>query len=224
MNSQLKETNLFERMVVPDMDTQRTVVYPILLPTEDEGTWIENCVQHILDQTKTIRQSDHRFTPWHLGKHPVFSGTVIVRDADTDWAVLPLNEDPLFSGSNKVRLPKTILQYLKWLKQRGISFDAIYIAHEVPKDTLFSGDALPLELIAPPPSRAELAAERIGELSGKAWMTTMAPVLPVVSFVRSTAERLSEVDPILFGLKLHSESHPNTVETADWFYLCHWVW
>jgi len=219
------KNNPFVLMVVPDMDTQPAVEYPILLPPEDEGTWIENGVRQILDQTRSIRQTERPFSIRHLGAHLVFSSMVIARETHTDWAILPLSEDPSYSGSGKFLLPKAVIRHLKTLKNRGFSFDTLYIAHEVPKDTLFSGERLPLELIAPPVPPAVEKAERLGELSGMAWMS-MAPLLPVVNIAKYVAAIPLAVvlDPILFGLKFKAETQPNAVELADWYYLCHWTW
>lgn len=88
-----------------------------------------------------------------LGYAPLFSGTKVYAGKDSDWALMNLSLDPLFrSQQNNLYAPLSVVNEVQSVVNTGINLDAIFIAHEVRKGVLKSGEDVPLELITPVPS------------------------------------------------------------------------
>jgi hypothetical protein len=231
MNTKTIEHNPFELMVVPEMatktDTHLALEFPITIPALNENTSIEYGVRQILDQTERFSNQEQSLIPHHVGEGVVFSGTVVVSYRKYDMVTIPLSEDPLYTQRDRFPIPRKVLNHLRNLQKMSVDFDTLYIVHEIPKDTLRSGDPLPLDLVDPPPSPENMEqAERIGNLSRITWMSTLAPAVPVVGvpLVAVSVPVVATVDPILFGLKIQENPQPKILPVADWFYLCRWSW
>ena len=88
-----------------------------------------------------------------LGYAPVFSDTRVFFGKDSDWAVMNLTDDPVFRvHRKKVYAPLAAVEEVQTIIATGIDFDAVIIAHELPKDALKQGEQVAFDLITPPPS------------------------------------------------------------------------
>jgi hypothetical protein len=231
MNTKTIEYNPFEHMVVPELEMGTEIhpepEYPLMLPPQNEVLSLEYVVREILDRVERLANQETSLIPHHLGQGVVFSGTVVVPYPEHDMVTTRLSEDPLYTQRDRFPIPRKVLNQLKKLQRIGVDFETLFIAHEIPKDTLRSGDPLTLDLVNPPPCPENVAqAEMIGDLSRITWVSAIAPALPVLGVSKMGVSVTEAVrrDPILFGLKVQRDSQPKTVSVADWFYLCRWTW
>lgn len=155
-----------------------------------------------------------------LGVAPLPKGPVMFTmapPAEWDWAVLRLEEDPLYHRG-ELAMPREVRQKLARLDDAGVRFDDLLIAHEVPKaDTLTTrGEEKPImELVLtsrPAPSRQVLALEKFftAIVSGASKFATVSA---------SALETFS--DPVLIGvLTGEGTAQPGTL--AVYFEIARW--
>lgn len=172
-----------------------------------------------------------------IGTGPVFAGTRLYPGADSDWVLLNLTEDPLFySSGERLVMPGTVIEDLTEVLAAGIDFDAVFIAHELPKDNLKPGQPVPLELIAPPPPPAmsrrlnrlnrmnQMVWNSLAAAAGTALEATTAVVTAAGTVAATSIMLLASYDPILFGIYLDKEHSVNGHPIGLWYYLSHWTW
>lgn len=130
------------------------------------------------------------------------------RTADFDWVVLPLLDDPLFKRG-ELDIPPQERRRLRLLEERGVEFDELLIAHEVPKRAIAAPEHLTdpvlLEKVLRPPGlkpdrRSGRVLRRfleIGALGSGAAVAGAA--LITVGGVAVAAATLVAADPVLIG-------------------------
>ena len=159
-----------------------------------------------------------------FGYAPLFKGTYVYQALECDWAIMSLPEDPFFD-EHKGRLyaPRSVIRDLKRFSAVGLSFDAIFIAHEVPPDSVRPGEPVPLELIAPPPTRS--ARERLSFI-GKAslWGTIAKWLGAAATHVSAGLAALAARDPVLFGVQFDETWQLDGQPIGMWYYLARWFW
>ena len=184
-----------------------------------------------------------------IGFSPIFDNHQIYRGQHTDWAIMSLANDPTYNNRKSIfglrfgksfYMPIRVRKTLEKIQSSGLQFESIFIAHEIPKNSVADGQRVPYELIAPPPSQKLLKqSEDLGHTALSFWNSvahlamitgmvvttgvavTMAPLGALAVGIASTSGNL---DPILFGLHLDETQKVNGMPLAMWYYLEHWIW
>lgn len=157
-----------------------------------------------------------------LGVSVVPSGPVGLHVGPSEWLVLAAEDDPQLRDA-KLALPDAVAAHLEALTRSKVSFDRLFVAHELPAGTLDRaaktklgpGD---LDRIVPPPTPhprtlATLAAcSRVAELAGAAL------TLPV----KAAGAALAALDPALIGV-VTASGHADPAELGVWFLLAAWT-
>jgi hypothetical protein len=159
-----------------------------------------------------------------LGYAPAFDGVKVFRGQGTDWALMNVSDDPIFTRRDKFPMPRVVVQSVRQAVKAGLDFDAIFIAHEIPSGQIRSGTPIPYELIMPPPPRRTLQRlhhleKAISIVQAAAMLAASVPVVAV-----SFAAAVTQLDPILFGLHVDYQNCVQGQPFAMWYYLTHWVW
>lgn len=195
-------------------------------------------VRHEQTMAITVR---HDFPITLVGAAPALHGTHLFRGTETDWALVNMAQDPLYTHG-QMSLPEIVKRDLSRYLRAGLNFEAVYVAHEIEAGKLNPGQPLTLDVIAPPPSRG--FARRADALSngvqgmwrglGKAAVGAakgFGDVLAAGASIgaagaASTAFVSTAVsyDPILFGLHVDRGVVVNGRPLALWYYLTHWNW
>jgi hypothetical protein len=98
-----------------------------------------------------------------MGYVPTFSGTKVMRGKSSDWLTMNLKEDPSYIlNHNRLVAPKHVAKLLWAMDELGHRFDAIFISHEIPKNSYKLNGSPPLEYLLPPASAVK--AERLTKL------------------------------------------------------------
>jgi hypothetical protein len=189
----------------------------------------------------TMTTSDQLALPVRfIGYAPVSNDTQVFRGVASDCALMPLTRDPLYYASgNKLLIPEAALADLARIHRAHLDFEALFIAHEVPKNSLMPGQAVPLEVLAPPPpphlSKQLVRVETVnrlfwtafrGGLRGLAMGAAFAAVLPAAAVGIAGAALIgaASMDPVIFGLNFDRSKTVNGQPLAMWYYLTHWYW
>lgn len=175
-----------------------------------------------------------------IGYAPVSNKTQVFRGVASDWTLMPLTRDPLYYASgNKLLIPEAALADLARIHRARLDFEALFIAHEVPQNSLMPGQAVPLEVLAPPPpphlSKQLVRVETVNRLfwnafrsglRGLAMGAVLAAVLPAaaVGIVGTALMGAASLDPVVFGLNFDRSQTVNGQPLAMWYYLTHWNW
>lgn len=171
-----------------------------------------------------------------LGYAPVFSGTRIYRGRDCDWAMMHLGDDPVFCfHGQRLYAPRPVIEQIEMIVEAGIEFDAIFIAHEIPKGSVKPGEPVPLELIMPPPHPQ--VRKRLNWLESMIirWWSFVTKVLEgtLETIAITTASiataaigvaALAAQDPVLFGVQFDETWQANGQPVGMWYYLTNWYW
>lgn len=189
----------------------------------------------------------HGFPIIPIGAAPVGYGTRLFHGIDSDWALVPLSEDPLFLETNrKFPLPNAIKHQLSLYHKKGLRFEHIFVGHEIEQGALQPGQALTLDLIKPPPApKVSQRLEKLGTTAQSAWQVLgrtasdaarvvawaavlglALPLAPVAAIGASATFIGSAItyDPILFGLHIDRSVNIGGRPLAIWYYLTHWEW
>ena len=176
----------------------------------------------------------------YMGITPVFDDPRLYSGRESDWVMMNLAEDPLFldDGPGLV-MPAPVIADINRVLEAGVDFDALFIAHEIPRGSLQSGEAVPLDLVAPPPPAG--VSERLNRLNrvienvwdgarttagftAKATAATAAGVAVAGIAVARGALALTALDPILFGVFLDRKHTVRGQPLGLWYYVSHWTW
>lgn len=159
-----------------------------------------------------------------------FCGTAIVKGTSTDWAFMPLDDDPLNRPSallrnHKYPVPRSVLKQLKEIAATGVEFDILYVAHEMERGAQPTWDSLcpPLHpsverkwVLLTPPS-VKLATSIAKAMVETVWTRHLQACKAIVTEnQRRVVQR--QLDPILFGVNIDSRG------MASWHVLAEWVW
>lgn len=177
-----------------------------------------------------------------LGYGRLFSSIRVYPGLSTDWLIAPLVNDPAFrANNNKLCVPKKVKASLVACVKAGIDFDVIFIAHEIPKNSIRPGTPLDLNLLLPPPnmkqnsrlSSIENLAKKSLTLIGRMFRALFI-IFPMVATqvdrLTEESEKLSRplfyfnYDPILFGVQLDPYLKNSKNNAGLWYYITHWNW
>lgn len=161
-----------------------------------------------------------------LGQAPLFDDYKLVTHTAPNWVIYNLSHDPLWKNG-KFPIPLIHLERLKHLYRRGIEFDALYVAHELPLDFCSDSDPLELSLVKPaPPIIATRLSEGLG-LAADSILATYARAIkvPVKGLAIAGATGLAILrDPVLIGAIIPPATNPQVGVPAIWFLLAAWRW
>ncbi len=187
------------------------------------------------------RVAQHNLSVYFMGYAPTFSGWYIHRGQNSDWAIINLAQDVLFTTprgffgrKNQLIVPQTVAKDIEAIRAAGIDMDALFIAHEIPAGVVPNGSPPPTELIMPPaPRRAQERLHRTQRFAQGLWTTgALTAVTGIAALAATSALFLASspmllsasYDPVLFGLQLDPHNHVNGLPVAMWYYLTHWYW
>lgn len=177
-----------------------------------------------------------------IGYAPIFNEQRLYPGRNTDWAIMPLPQDPTYKSGEPFYMPRRAHDDLRLVHQSGIHFESIFIAHEIPKNSLNYGEQVPLELIAPPPPPKQMRnAVRAARIVSGFWdgvvsavtasaMATVAvagaALFAPIAAVSILAAPVAVVglDPIIFGLHIDERQKVKGMPLAMWYYITHWTW
>jgi hypothetical protein len=166
----------------------------------------------------------------YLGTMPLFAGHRVYAGASTDWVVLNLADDPLFHDRHGFPIPGRVLDDLRRV-ERSLEFDALFVAHEVPRGAVVEDRPIPREALLPPGPRPVVQqSERFGEAARLLWALAAAPLVlsgAAAALVASATAAMGAglaLDPILLGVVVAPERSPEPGEPAAWFCLGRWVY
>jgi len=219
---------------------EETITQPRLLPAlmfpeaESERALVRRLPERpvLYDQQQAVvRRSEQEGLPvQYLGIMPIFAGHRVYPGRRFDWVIVNLAEDPLFQDPDGFPVPTRMLEELRRIRQSGVDFDALYVAHEVPKGRISERAALTTEMLAPPPPRAvQELSDRLGTMGRALWTLATLPVAASAVagglIAAGTAGVLGVVglDPILLGVVVELGHLVVPGEPAAWFYLGHWA-
>jgi hypothetical protein len=165
-----------------------------------------------------------------LGFHPLFNHIRLIEAPQSDWLIFPMERDPIYR-QGEFPVPRKVLEHLREVDGSGASFDALYIAHELPKDLIKQGDETAvLKAIAPAPPRdvvelsAKLGRISVGTLLGAfsiPWMEVAKAGLSLGAVVATVPLLL--LDPVIFGAI--TPRRPTRVGDPSFFFLlASWEW
>lgn len=140
-----------------------------------------------------------------------------------------LTDDPFFREHNRwLYAPRHVISDIQRFDRLGLSFDAIFIAHELPKGSVRPGGHVPFELLAPSPpaavqrrltflEKSSLSVwECIARFVGSAAKVGVAATVGVAAAIAR--------DPILFGVHFDKTWQIDRQPIGLWYYLTHWFW
>ena len=181
------------------------------------------------------RAREHQLPVRFGGYHPVFTGhqVVLLPDAPTDWVVMNITQDPVFTSSRKstrkgtLYVPDKVLAEVQRALRAGIDFDSIFIAHEVEKGSVSPHSALDLHTLMPqrPGALAQKHEFRQRTVSSF-WRGIGRAVSGMFTAPVTAAAALSQpdLDPVLFGVNYDSRFSHNEQAVGMWYYITHWYW
>ncbi len=202
------------------------------------------------EQTMAI-VAQHDFPVTFIGAAPALDGTHLFRGQGTDWALINMAQDPLYT-QERMPMPERVKRELKGYIRAGMNFEAVFVAHEFEAGRLTPGQPLTIDVIAPPASpgfarRADalsngaqgmwraLGNAAKGAAAGAGKIAAVGAALAVEA-ARAEAARAAAAqaftsssssysyDPILFGLHVDRSVIVNGRPLALWYYLTHWDW
>jgi len=171
-----------------------------------------------------------------LGYRPLFRGSLVYEGRTSDWAIMNLTADPFFQEHNRLLYaPRRVIRDIQKFDSLGLSFDAIFIAHELPKGSVRPGEQVPFELLAPPPPAAverRLAFLEKNSMSVWKWVERFVGAEAKVGAAASVGVAVAAIrvaaavayDPILFGVHFDRTWHVGCEPIGLWYYLTHWYW
>lgn len=173
---------------------------------------------------------------------PLFDGHVLVPGQHTDFVFMRVAEDPLFHHPDKFPVPQHVFDRLQRMLKLGVQVDDLYIAHELEKGTLLSGQRATAEMVTPPPSQVMVQqSQQLGTVVQKAWETAVLPIWGslmgiagagavtlglgalAVAGIAAVAPLIA-LDPLLIGV-VKDPNHPLQPGTpATWLLLASWIY
>ena len=144
----------------------------------------------------------------------------------SDWAIMNLKSDPVFyANGESMIIPDKVALQIRTIVNAGIEFDAIYIAHEIPKSSVKPGQPVPLELIAPPPPPETMyRVRKLGNEVDKFWKKIAAISTTTVAATAAAFAALTPVDPVLFGVNINEAWKLKNTPVGMWYYIARWDW
>ena len=164
----------------------------------------------------------------YLGTMPLFEDHRVYPGSERDWVMMPLAQDPLFAQQDQYPIPASTLRQLQQIDRASIDFDIIYVAHEVEKNTVVQGEAVPLKAVVPPaPPNVQRLSQRLGQTARSLFTLALAPLVAWSAASAALGAMVAALpaailDPVLFGVVVRPGRDPQQGEVGGWFYLAHW--
>lgn len=176
----------------------------------------------------TVRR--HKLPIRRLGFAPVPSDVFHIPGQQRDWLILPARKDPTLTTHGVFPAPKGPRTTLARVAAAGIDFDAILIAHDVPRGVYKDGGPLPVEYLLPPHRQVvettndalARATDTFGRMVVKSALGIAAASTAATAAVARGAANVSAAigrDPIIFGVLVEDGN-----DVGAWYYLTHWAW
>jgi len=170
----------------------------------------------------------------YLGIGLLFAEPRLYRGGDTDWILAPANDSlPV--------VPRREREALLRLRDAGVDFPLVYVAHEIPSDKNYRGSAnatgLPVSIDqvqaaalvgpVPPPREAVELSERLARRSSQVLTAVKrgvatAGAIAVSPLVLMGSIAAAGLDPIVLGAIPASSKVPG--QPAAWYVLAKWTW
>lgn len=173
-----------------------------------------------------IKTRENNLPVRFLGYNILPNQTCVYPGEKTDWAIMSLKRDPTYySNGKRMIVPGAVAQQIKNIVNAGVEFDAIYVAHEIPKSSIKPGQDVPIELIAPPaPPEALRRVRKLSSAAEKFWKGIgTATVATAASFTLPLAF-LGTADPVLFGVNINEEWRMKNIPIGMWYFIARWEW
>lgn len=173
-----------------------------------------------------ILKEKNKLNVHFMGFATLFPGVRIHEGKNSDWAMMNLNTDPGYTPYSKFYFPATVRADIKKIENCGLCFDAVYIAHEVPKGVGKLDDKELAKLIAPPEPPIVKEKREAIETSVDGWWNGIKGTDSKITS-RWTAHMdtiLEDNDPVLFGIQFDKAWKDNNQPIGLWYYLTHWYW
>jgi hypothetical protein len=185
----------------------------------------------ILSRFKEVNRISkaNRLPVQFLGYRPLFRGSLVYQGRTSDWAIMNLADDPFFRENGRLLYaPRRVIRDIERFDNLGLTFDAVFIAHELPKGSVRPGEPVPFNLLAPPPPaniERRLALLEKSSLSVWNWIVRLVGATAKVSAAAAVGVTAAAArDPILFGVHVDMTWHVDRQPIGMWYYLTHWYW
>lgn len=164
-----------------------------------------------------------------IGVTPIPDGPVPVHTKSGEWILVAAEHDPHIERGTFV-VPAPVLERLEQLETKNVSFDRLFVAHEVPtgtlgtisKKTIRKHDLTRLVPAgSPDPKTATTLSTCTNIVEGIA-KVLMAPFAAVGALPAAVAAGVSSLDPALFGV-LTTSGKGSSGELAAWFLIASWT-
>lgn len=135
-------------------------------------------------------------------------------------------------GTARTIRPPVVARDIRKTLKAGIDFNAIYVADEIPTNSVLPGQEVPLDLMMPPPPQRLL--RRIAWIEHMDWLVEWDLEHNSWSAGRcNNGRRYCHVSlergdclghPILFGVNFEPWDTHDGDPIGMWYYLTHWDW
>ncbi|MCC7105687.1 MAG: hypothetical protein IT307_11125 [Chloroflexi bacterium] len=167
----------------------------------------------------------------YLGTMPLFADHRVYGAPHLahDWVLLDAASDPLLTEPGGFPVPDRVLRDLRRVADR-VEFDAVYVAHEVPRGAVTEERPLRVEAFLPPaPPKVERLSRRLGRTTAALWTVAAAPlvfagVMGGLVVAGAAVAGAAGLDPVLLGAVVRPGRAPAAGEPAAWFHLGHWTY
>jgi hypothetical protein len=127
-------------------------------------------------------------------------------------------------------VPERVLKDLRRVADK-VDFDALFVAHEVPRGAVVEDrPPSPEVFLPPPPSSVQSLSSGLGVAGQVFWVLAAAPlaisglVAELVAGGAALVGGAVSLDPVLLGVVVGPDGRLEPGEPAAWFYLGHWIW
>ena len=173
---------------------------------------------------------DRRLPVKYAGQMPVPTEQQVFDTGHHFWVLDNAKRDSLMDNAAGFPMPQRCLDDLRRIRNSGMSFADIMVAHELPRHALTASGQVAPEMLTPRPSRQALnRANQRGQLAQTLITAATVPLMGLglmaaagVATVAVAGAALAGLDPILFGVVTESGRPARRNEIGAWFYLTHW--
>ena len=205
------------------------------------GIYPDNAVVRAIPHSPSLRRQydivmglaeDRRLPVKYVGQMPVPVQQQVFDSGHHIWVLDNATRDPLMDNPAGFPMPQRCRDDLKRIRDAGISFTDVMVAHELPRNALTASGHIAPEMLTPRPSRQALnRANQRGQLAQTLITAATVPLLGLglvaaagVATVAVAGGALAGLDPILFGVITESGRPARPNEVGAWFYLTHWMY
>lgn len=170
-----------------------------------------------------------------IGPARVPDGPTLIPSMDgTDWVVLALADDPHFRAGG-LGMPDDVRDHVATIAAAGVTFDALYLGHELPLGTVEAVGAEQLKdpkrlatLVGPPKTdtRAAAAADTTAAAFAAVWKGlrrgAVGAALGIAAAGIAAGSAFEGLDPVLLGA-VTATGRAEAGELASWWLLARWI-